>query len=161
MNKMNNMSTRSNQAGFTLIELIVVIVILGILAATALPKMGNLTADARGASVKAAAASIKAVVGMAHAKFLAAGSPAAGTSASFEGNAVAVGSNGFPTTPSEVFVAAGITSTDYTFSSGGDQARPVNAKTPANCGATYNPAAAGTGASAVAAGSVSVDVSDC
>lgn len=40
------------QAGFTLIELVVVIVILGILAAVAIPKFIDLSAEAYGAALK-------------------------------------------------------------------------------------------------------------
>ncbi len=49
---------KSTQQGFTLIELVMVIVILGILAATAIPRFVDLSADATVASARGTAGSI-------------------------------------------------------------------------------------------------------
>ena len=48
-----------NQQGFTLIELVIIIVVLGILAAVAIPKYQDITAEAKASAAKGALGSMR------------------------------------------------------------------------------------------------------
>lgn len=59
------------QGGFTLIELIVVIIIVGVLAASAIPKFGDVNADARVAKMQKVRMAIIGASNIAHAQHIA------------------------------------------------------------------------------------------
>lgn len=58
------------EGGFTMIELIIVIVILGILAAVAVPRFLNLTADAERGTARGLTAALRGSIQIRHSQFL-------------------------------------------------------------------------------------------
>ena len=105
---------KKNQ-GFTLIELIMVVVILGVLSAVALPRFADLGSDARIASLKGLAGSMKSASGIVHAKWLAEGASSDAASVSMEGGNVLTTATGYPDAVEKgITLAAGIdTTNDY------------------------------------------------
>jgi MSHA pilin protein MshA len=105
-----------NEKGFTLIELIVIIVILGILAAVAIPKYQDLTAEARTAASEGLLGAARGAAVMKFAKNLASGN-------TLTANMISADATGAGT-------LTGLIDTDYTLTvSGGTFTTDINGTT--------------------------------
>jgi MSHA pilin protein MshA len=131
-----------HQKGFTLIELIVVLVILGILAAFAIPRFANVSADARVAAMQGLAGSLRSSSALVHGLALAR-SVTTGT-VPLEGSTVSV-VNGYPSAADDGIVATvlNLEGFEWAHASGVTTFRPRGFATTTSCTVVYT-AATGT-----------------
>lgn len=103
MNRRHPTVRQARQAGFTFIELVIVIILLGLLAATALPRLLEVTDDAEIASLEALAGGFTTAVAIAHAQWTAEGhsrgaltTPADKVLVNLDGKLIYFNENGWP-----------------------------------------------------------------